>query len=72
MFHIILKIPVKCIDNAFVVGQCLEGNRVNKVRRILCHQYMHIAVKLCEHTGEIGNLVCGNAAGYSEYDCLSF
>ena len=36
MFYTEFKITVKCVRNAFMSGQSLEGDRVNKIFCVLC------------------------------------
>ena len=46
VLYLELKVPVKGIHQAFIPGQCFKCDRIDKVRCILCHQYMDICMKL--------------------------
>ena len=71
MFHIVLKIAVKGVHETFVARQLLEGDGVDEICRVFCHDDGDMCLLLFQHTGERSDLICGDAAGYSEYDMFS-
>ena len=66
-----LKVSVKRIHKALISRQCLECDRIDEIRSILRHQYVHIRIKLFERTGKIGYLVRGDASRDCKQDCFS-
>ena len=72
MLHLKLKIPVKCIYQAFFPAQSLKGGRGDKIRCILCHDHPHIGMLFYQHTGQIGNFISSNSAGHTQYYGFSF
>ena len=72
MFHAELEIPVKSVDQALISRQCFKGNGINEISSILCHKYMYFRSCFYQGTCQIGDLICGNAAGHSKEYCFSF
>ena len=64
VFHTILKITIKGINQALVPGQCFEGNGIDKVGSIFCHQHCNVSMHFFQHTCQICYFVCSNTAGY--------
>ena len=71
MFHLEFKIPVESVNQAFVAGQCFQGNGRYKVGGVFCHDNGDIAAAFFQHTCQCGNFVGGNAAGYAENDLFA-
>ena len=72
MLHAELKVPVKCIHQAFVACQALKSYGINEVSGVLCHQYMDLHALFNQHAGQAGCLISCNASCHSKKDCLSF
>ena len=71
MLHRELKIAVKCINQALIAGKGLKRGRRDEVGGILCHQHMHLAVQLFQHTRHIGHFIRRNPAGNAQKHCFS-
>ena len=72
MLHAEFKIPVKGIYKAFISCQCLKRDRIDKISRILCHQYMDMAALFHQHAGQSGRLVCRDTSRNSQNNMFSF
>ena len=71
MFHIEREVAVEGIDNALVVGECLERHGGNEVGGILGHDDMHFGMELDQHRSQIGALIGCYTACNTQYDGLS-
>ena len=71
MLYTILKIAVKCINQTFGTCQCLKCDRINKIGRILRHQYVYLRMHLHKHTCQICDLICCNTPCHTEYHRFS-
>ena len=65
VLHLILKIPVKRIDQTFLSCQCLERDRINKLCCIFRHDYLYIGMLFSEHACQVCRLISSNAPGHS-------
>ena len=66
-----LKVSVKRIHKAFISRQRLECDRIDEIRGILRHQYVHIRIKLFESAGKISDLIRSDASCDCKQDCFS-
>ena len=71
MLHIELKVPVKGIHQAFVAGEGLEGDGVDKVGGVLGHQHLNVRVLLDQKAGHGGHFICRDAAGDRQHHMFS-
>ena len=71
MLHIEVEVTVEGIDDALVVGECLEGHRGDEVGGVLRHDDVNVGIQLHQHRGQIGNLVGSNATRDSQNDGFS-
>ena len=71
VLYAVLKVPIEGVNEALGTGEGLEGDGVNEVGGVFRHEHLHMAVKLSEHSGKIGNFIGGNAAGYSQNNGFS-
>ena len=72
MLHLILKIPVKRVDQALSAGQCLKRDGIDKVRGIPGHHDLHRRVLFYQKAREVRRLICRNAAAHAQQYCFSF
>ena len=72
MFDIVLKIAVKRVDRNAVVDERLKGQRRHKLRRIPCHNDVHIGRRLAKIAGKLRSLVCGDAPAYAQNNRFAF
>src|SRR5437867_6051938 len=54
----------------FVAGERSEGERAHELLGAARHYYLHLDVSLHQSAGQLGGLVSGNAASYSEDDSI--
>ena len=71
VFHIEVEIAVEGIDDALVVGECLEGHRGDKVGGVLRHDDVNVGIQLHQHRGQIGDLIGSDASRDSQNDGFS-
>ena len=45
MLNIVVKIPIKCIYQTFVIGKGFKSNGIDKIRCIFRHQHMDIRMQ---------------------------
>ena len=62
MLDIEREVTIKGINDALIVGKCLERHRCDELGGVLSHNHMHIGMQLDEHRGQIGALVGSNTA----------
>ena len=72
VLHAVLEVPVKCVDEALVRGQRLEGDGVNEIRGVSGHHHLYVAAELFEHPGKICDFIGGDAAGNGKHRGFSF
>ena len=65
MFNGKFKVPVKCIHQAFISGQCLECNRIDEICRIPGHKHMDICLQFFQCAGEICDFICSDTAAHA-------
>ena len=71
MFYIERKVAVEGINDALIVGKCLERHRSDELSGVLRHYHMHIGMQLNEHRGQIGALVGSNTARNAQHNRFS-
>ena len=71
MLDVERKIAVEGINDALIVGKCLERHRRDELGGVLRHNHMHIGMQFNEHRSQIGALVSSNTARNAQYDGLS-
>ena len=71
VLHAVLKVPVEGVNEALGAGEGFEGDGVNEIGGVFGHEHLHMAVKLFQHPGKIGDFIGGNAAGYSQNNGFS-
>ena len=71
MFHAVLEVPVKGVDQTLVAGERFEGNGIDELGGILGHQYLDITVELFQHPRQIGDLVCRDTSANGQNNGFS-